>query len=170
MNASNLKRPSETNWARVDEMTDEMIDTSDAPPLDDSFFARAKLRMPGGQMIVRMHVDEGQESQDDDEEFNDGSTLFDYLASKKGHEITKEIVSLVREVKNVTIDASAQEKKATLEFQRQIRREQSIVQLVVFALSLVLVSVLTYFGKFDSGVAVLLGTLVGYFFGRGQLR
>jgi hypothetical protein len=170
MSVSNLKRPSETNWARIDEMSDEMIDTSDVPPLDESFFAKAKLRMPGQQMIERMHVDADEEVQDGDQVFDEGPNLFDYLASKNGHEITKEIVALVREVKNVTIDASAQEKKATLEFQRQIRREQSIVQLVVFALSLVLVSVLTYFGKFDSGIAVLLGTLVGYFFGKGQQR
>jgi hypothetical protein len=151
-------------------MTDEMIDTSDVPLLDESFFAKAKLRMPERQMTVRMHVETDEESQDDDGEFDNTPSFFDYLASKNGHEITKEIVALVREVKNVTIDATAQEKKATLEFQRHVRREQSIVQLVVFALSLALVSGLTYFGKFDSGVAVLLGTLVGYFFGKGQQR
>ncbi len=34
MNAQDLKKPSETNWAKVSEMTDEEIDTSDIPPLD----------------------------------------------------------------------------------------------------------------------------------------
>ncbi len=46
MSASNLKKPSETDWARVDAMTDEEIDTSDIPPLDEAFFAGAKLRVP----------------------------------------------------------------------------------------------------------------------------
>ena len=46
MNAQDLKKPSETNWERVSEMTDEEIDTSDIPPLDETFFANARLRMP----------------------------------------------------------------------------------------------------------------------------
>ena len=46
MSTSNLKKPSETDWARVDAMTDEEIDTSDIPPLDEAFFAGAKLRVP----------------------------------------------------------------------------------------------------------------------------
>jgi len=170
MSVSNLKKPSETNWARVDEMTDEMIDTSDIPPLDEAFFAKAKLRVPQGQMIVRMQVDSGEELQDEDEEFDNSPNLFDYLSSKNGNEIAKEVLKLLGEVKNVTLDASLQEKRATIEFQRQIRREQSIVQVIVFALSLTLVSVLTYYSKFDSGIAVLLGTLVGYFFGKGAQR
>ncbi len=57
MSASNLKNSSETNWARVDQMTDEEIDTSDVPPLDEAFFANAKLRMPKGKVPVVMSVD-----------------------------------------------------------------------------------------------------------------
>ena len=41
-----MSKQSETDWKRVDEMTDEEINTSDIPPLDDDFFARAKLHMP----------------------------------------------------------------------------------------------------------------------------
>ena len=37
---------SNTDWARLDAMTDEEIDTSDIPPLTEEFFARAVLRMP----------------------------------------------------------------------------------------------------------------------------
>lgn len=57
MSASNLKRPSETDWARVEAMTDEEIDTSDIPPLDDAFFANAKLRMPKGKVPMVISVD-----------------------------------------------------------------------------------------------------------------
>jgi hypothetical protein len=167
MSASNLKNLSETNWERIDEMTDEMIDTSDVPPLDEQFFTKAKLRVPQQQVIVRMQIDD-EELQE--EELPDSSNLFDYLVTKNGNEVAKEVLKLLSEVKNVTLDASLQEKKAAIEFQRHIRREQSIVQLIVFTLSLVLVSVLTIYGKFDSGIAVLLGTLVGYFFGKGLQR
>lgn len=44
INASNRKRPSKTNWAQVDELTDDDIDTSDVPQLTDSFFSHAKIR------------------------------------------------------------------------------------------------------------------------------
>lgn len=48
---------SETNWERIDQMTDAEIDTSDIPPLDDAFFANAKLRLPKGKVPVVMSVD-----------------------------------------------------------------------------------------------------------------
>jgi hypothetical protein len=41
-----MNNPSETDWARVDAMTDDEIDTSDIPPMTEEFFARAKLRLP----------------------------------------------------------------------------------------------------------------------------
>ena len=46
MSKWDTKKPSETDWARLDEMTDEMIDTSESPELDDDFFGRATLRLP----------------------------------------------------------------------------------------------------------------------------
>jgi hypothetical protein len=36
---------SRTDWARVDAMADEEIDTSDILPLDEAFFQDAKLRI-----------------------------------------------------------------------------------------------------------------------------
>jgi len=39
-------------------MTDEEIDTSDSPPLGESFFAEAELRMPKGKVAVIVNVDE----------------------------------------------------------------------------------------------------------------
>src|SRR6266446_1254832 len=46
MNETNSKKPSGTNWARIDHMRDEDIDTSDIAPLDDAFFASAEWRLP----------------------------------------------------------------------------------------------------------------------------
>lgn len=57
MNAQDLKKPSETNWAKVNEMTDEEIDTSDILPLDETFFANARLRMPLKKVSVTLDVD-----------------------------------------------------------------------------------------------------------------
>ena len=41
-----MSKLSATDWARVDALTDETIDTSDIPALSDAFFARARLKMP----------------------------------------------------------------------------------------------------------------------------
>ena len=41
-----MNEPTKTNLERLDAMTDDMIDTSDIPPLTERFFATAKWRMP----------------------------------------------------------------------------------------------------------------------------
>lgn len=43
-------------------MTDGEINTSDCPPLDESFFAQANLRMPKGKVAVIINVDEETEA------------------------------------------------------------------------------------------------------------
>ena len=58
MSARNLKKPSETDWKRIDSMSDENIDTSDIPPLDDQFFAAAEWRMPKKKTAVTLSVDD----------------------------------------------------------------------------------------------------------------
>lgn len=57
MSVNDLKKPSETNWARLEAMPDEKIDTSDIPPLDEAFFANAKLRLPEGKVPLVISVD-----------------------------------------------------------------------------------------------------------------
>ncbi len=49
--------PYETDSARIDAMTDEMIDTSDIPPLSDGFFAKATWRMPRPAVSVTVRVE-----------------------------------------------------------------------------------------------------------------
>ena len=46
MNGNDRRELPSTNWERLDQMADEDIDTSDIPPLDEAFFARAELRLP----------------------------------------------------------------------------------------------------------------------------
>lgn len=59
-----MKKASETDWVRIDQMGDDEIDTSDIPPLGDEFFAAAQWRMPkkGVAMLntVRAVVKEGR--------------------------------------------------------------------------------------------------------------
>ena len=58
MSEKDLKNISETNWDNLKTMSDEEIDTSDAPVLDEEFFANARLRMPAGKISVLLNVDE----------------------------------------------------------------------------------------------------------------
>ena len=52
-----MNRNTKTNLDRFDAMTDEMIDTSDIPPLTEAFFASAKWRMPKGKVRVTVEVE-----------------------------------------------------------------------------------------------------------------
>lgn len=57
MNRNALNNISQTDWDRVDAFTDEDIDTSDIPPLDDDFFAHAELRLPEPKQAVTIRLD-----------------------------------------------------------------------------------------------------------------
>lgn len=57
MSETPMNKRSETDWARIDAMTDDEIDTSDIPPLTETFFSRAKMRMPKQKVTVAVEVD-----------------------------------------------------------------------------------------------------------------
>lgn len=57
MSDKDTKNISLTDWERVDALTDEDIDTSDIPPLDDDFFAHAELRLPEPKQTVTIRLD-----------------------------------------------------------------------------------------------------------------
>ena len=57
MSANSMKKPSRTDWNRVDAMTDEEIDTSEVQPLDQSFFAEAEVRMPAAKPSITIRLD-----------------------------------------------------------------------------------------------------------------
>lgn len=58
MSDKSSQKQSRTDWDALRTMTDEEINYSDIPPLDDSFFERASLRLPEGQgVVVTMRVD-----------------------------------------------------------------------------------------------------------------
>ena len=57
MNREDIDKPSETNLARFDAMSDDMIDTSEIPPLTDEFFEKATWRMPDPPVEVTIEVE-----------------------------------------------------------------------------------------------------------------
>lgn len=56
MNKLNMNNISETNWKMIDSLTDEDIDRSEVPPLDENFFAKAKWRMPEKSVAITIHI------------------------------------------------------------------------------------------------------------------
>ncbi len=52
-----LKNQSQTDWERLEQMTDEEIDTSDIPPLDEAFFANAQIRLPARKVPITIRLD-----------------------------------------------------------------------------------------------------------------
>lgn len=57
MKAKGAKRLSRADWDRVDAMSDEEINTSEIPPLDERFFAGAELRMPASKSSSTIRLD-----------------------------------------------------------------------------------------------------------------
>jgi len=57
MSEPNMSNFSKTNWAKVDALTDETIDTSEVSPLGKDFFAKATLRTPSALVPVTLQVD-----------------------------------------------------------------------------------------------------------------
>lgn len=57
MSANDMNKPTKTNLEHFDAMTDDMIDTSEIPPLTEDFFASAKWRMPKQKVKVTVEVE-----------------------------------------------------------------------------------------------------------------
>ena len=57
MSKNSMNDTSLTDWERIDALTDEDIDTTDIPPLDDNFFANAELRMPKPKKAITIRLD-----------------------------------------------------------------------------------------------------------------
>ena len=51
-------KSSKTNWKKVDAMTDDQIDYSDIPELDETFWKKAKLVTPKNKVRLTIRLDE----------------------------------------------------------------------------------------------------------------
>ena len=52
-----IDRADKTDWKRLESMSDEDIDTSDVPELDDNFFKKAKVRDPVEKTKISIRID-----------------------------------------------------------------------------------------------------------------
>jgi hypothetical protein len=91
------------------------------------------------------------------EEEMDFSPFFDYLKTPQGHEVATRVLQIIEDVKKATIDKS----HAHAKFERWL--QAGVIMLVVVALV-----ILSVFDKLNPTVAVALGSIVGYFFGKGK--
>jgi uncharacterized protein (DUF4415 family) len=57
MSANDLNNISHTNWEALESMSDDDIDYSDIPPLNDEFFEKAILRLPATQAQNLIQID-----------------------------------------------------------------------------------------------------------------
>jgi hypothetical protein len=64
MKKKDTSKHSRTDWQALESMSDEDIDYSDIPPLDDDFFDRAVLRLPKEQVTRTAQFDYTQWRQD----------------------------------------------------------------------------------------------------------
>ncbi len=119
--------------------------------------------------------EESEQPSDEDEIVNPSASLLlhNYLQSENGHEIAKQVVELIKGIKHSTLDrnvdldkVNAEQAKLQMELLHKHYGRLLTLQTIVFTLAIVAASILTYVGKFESPVAILFGTLVGYFFGR----
>src|SRR2546421_12169953 len=103
--------------------------------------------------------DDGSEQPYDEDEIVEPSAsllLYNYLQSEKGHDIAKQILEIVKEIKHSTLDRNVEQDKVNAE-QTRLRAELLhkhygrllISQAVVFTLAIVAASFLTYYGKFE---------------------
>lgn len=57
MSRKSTASTSRSDWKALDALTDDDIDTSEIPPLDESFFAQAELRMPRTKPAITIRLD-----------------------------------------------------------------------------------------------------------------
>lgn len=96
-----------------------------------------------------------QTSEEDQEV--DISPVIDYLKSPQGHELASRVIGIIEDVKKATIDKNYSHAK----FNRWV--EAGVIVVVVGA-----VVGLSIIDKLNPTVGVLLGSVVGYFFGRNK--
>src|SRR5882672_10840083 len=91
----------------------------------------------------------------DDDQGVDIRSFTEYLQTDKGHELASRVVGIVEDLKKLGLE------KSVAHATSEKRLRALIIAVVVIA-----ASVLSYFGKFETSIGVLFGTLVGYLFGR----
>ena len=104
MNADAMNNTSRTDWARIDAMSDEDIDTSDIPPLLEEFFTKAQLRMPSLPVRVSVQVDPATlawfQAQGESAEQQMSVALKIYAEAHKAHLVSVGKASITQQANN----------------------------------------------------------------------
>lgn len=85
----------------------------------------------------------------------DLSPFFAYLKTPQGHEVAKNVIGFMNDIKKLTLDRSSSH------FWLETIAKYSVIAIVVAA-----VTYLSSQGKLDTTTGMLFGTIVGYFFGQ----
>jgi len=83
-----MKKTSSTDWKRLEAMSDEEIDTSDIPELEDDFFEKAELRLPVKKPVtIRLDSDvlDWFKSQGQGYQTRINHLLRQYMEAKQSH-------------------------------------------------------------------------------------
>ena len=102
-----------------------------------------------------MSVEPSQDIVETDDEDLDVSPLLTYLETSRGHELASRVVGIFEGIQRATLETNS--KHATLELTFKV---VTVVCIIFVA------GGLTYFDKFNPTMGVLLGTLLGYVFGK----
>ncbi len=57
MKQNSSTKESRTDWEKLEKVSDDKIDTTDVPELDEAFFRHAKVRLPAGKQLVSLRID-----------------------------------------------------------------------------------------------------------------
>src|SRR6266481_112460 len=94
--------------------------------------------------------------------------LFAYLSSPQGHEVLTRVLTMLENLKKATIDTTLDQEKRKLEFHHSTWRFWMWAQIGLVISAIGTAGLLAWHGKLDAGVATLIGTLVGYVFGKSK--
>lgn len=91
-----------------------------------------------------------------------------YFASPQGHEVLTRILTILENLKRATIDTTVDQQKRALEFQHATWRFWMWAQIGLVLAAIGTAGILAWHGRLDGGIGTLIGTLVGYVFGKNK--
>jgi hypothetical protein len=94
--------------------------------------------------------------------------LIAYFASSQGHEVITRLLSMLENLKKASIDTTLDQEKRKLEFHHATWRFWMWAQIGLVLSAIGTAGLLAWHGKLDAGVGTLIGTLVGYVFGKSK--
>lgn len=89
-----------------------------------------------------------------------------YLISQEGHAVVQRIVGVVESIQKTTLEHNAKRADKELEYGHKTLMVATVVQALILVLAIAGGVFLSCNGKLDGTTGVLIGTLVGFAFGR----